>query len=310
MQVTLTHSKHLPNASSPSATRLQAQTLELSKPPQIRRQQGQKLHQSEPLKCPRCDSTNTKFCYYNNYNKSQPRHFCKTCKRHWTKGGNLRNVPIGGGRKNKRLKISKKGLNNTTATTTTITATGSTRIGSINNSSRVNPQMAGAEKQKQKLPLIPGDRKDMSGILYQALMNPPSSGLRQNSFNCGNLHSGSFDTNNDVFLFDSALSPPQIHQGLNFSYSTAATSYIDTHPSSISTSFQPPRHANSYTREVMEDSIITTIMPNTSSSLTQPWSVLNAKSGMDIASYSNWEDMDTFVSDDLNVPWDDYDIKP
>ncbi|XP_073147980.1 dof zinc finger protein DOF5.7-like [Henckelia pumila] len=59
------------------------------------------------LKCPRCDSTNTKFCYYNNYNLTQPRHFCKTCRRYWTKGGALRNVPIGGGcRKNKKIKSS------------------------------------------------------------------------------------------------------------------------------------------------------------------------------------------------------------
>lgn len=59
----------------------------------------------EQLKCPRCDSSNTKFCYYNNYNLSQPRHFCKACKRYWTRGGTLRNVPVGGGcRKNKRVK--------------------------------------------------------------------------------------------------------------------------------------------------------------------------------------------------------------
>ncbi|GKG23796.1 DOF zinc finger protein DOF5.7, partial [Tanacetum coccineum] len=32
------------------------------------------------LKCPRCDSPNTKFCYYNNYSLTQPRHFCKTCR--------------------------------------------------------------------------------------------------------------------------------------------------------------------------------------------------------------------------------------
>ncbi|KAL6912255.1 hypothetical protein ACP4OV_001060 [Aristida adscensionis] len=57
----------------------------------------------QPLKCPRCDSTHTKFCYYNNYSLSQPRYFCKTCRRYWTKGGSLRNVPVGGGcRKNKR----------------------------------------------------------------------------------------------------------------------------------------------------------------------------------------------------------------
>ncbi|XP_022846456.1 dof zinc finger protein DOF5.7-like [Olea europaea var. sylvestris] len=61
--------------------------------------------QEPTLKCPRCDSSNTKFCYYNNYNLSQPRHFCKTCRRYWTKGGALRNVPIGGGcRKNRKMK--------------------------------------------------------------------------------------------------------------------------------------------------------------------------------------------------------------
>ncbi|XP_077237579.1 dof zinc finger protein DOF5.4-like [Tasmannia lanceolata] len=60
---------------------------------------------NQALKCPRCDSLNTKFCYYNNYNLSQPRHFCKGCRRYWTKGGILRNVPVGGGcRKTKRSK--------------------------------------------------------------------------------------------------------------------------------------------------------------------------------------------------------------
>ncbi|KAL1565915.1 dof zinc finger protein DOF2.4-like [Salvia divinorum] len=57
------------------------------------------------MKCPRCESTNTKFCYFNNYSLSQPRHFCKTCRRYWTRGGALRNVPVGGGcRRNKRSK--------------------------------------------------------------------------------------------------------------------------------------------------------------------------------------------------------------
>ncbi|GMI76502.1 dof affecting germination 1 [Hibiscus trionum] len=61
----------------------------------------------QALNCPRCNSTNTKFCYYNNYSLSQPRHFCKTCRRYWTEGGSLRNVPVGGGsRKNKRALTS------------------------------------------------------------------------------------------------------------------------------------------------------------------------------------------------------------
>ena len=47
--------------------------------------------------CPRCESRDTKFCYYNYYNTSQPRHYCRSCRRYWTKGGSLRNVPVGGG---------------------------------------------------------------------------------------------------------------------------------------------------------------------------------------------------------------------
>ncbi|CAA7052261.1 unnamed protein product [Microthlaspi erraticum] len=67
------------------------------------------------LKCPRCESTNTKFCYFNNYSLTQPRHFCKTCRRYWTRGGALRNVPVGGGcRRNRRTKSSSN--NNSTAT--------------------------------------------------------------------------------------------------------------------------------------------------------------------------------------------------
>ncbi|KAL8150618.1 hypothetical protein V2J09_020426 [Rumex salicifolius] len=64
---------------------------------------AQGLPHQQAFKCPRCDSSNTKFCYYNNYNLSQPRHFCKNCRRYWTNGGILRNVPVGGGcRKTKR----------------------------------------------------------------------------------------------------------------------------------------------------------------------------------------------------------------
>ncbi|KAJ8771235.1 hypothetical protein K2173_026122 [Erythroxylum novogranatense] len=65
--------------------------------------------QEQALKCPRCDSPNTKFCYYNNYSLTQPRHFCKTCRRYWTRGGALRNVPMGGGcRKNNKIKSSSR----------------------------------------------------------------------------------------------------------------------------------------------------------------------------------------------------------
>ncbi|KAM7277950.1 hypothetical protein ACFE04_005084 [Oxalis oulophora] len=59
----------------------------------------------QALNCPRCNSTNTKFCYYNNYSLTQPRYFCKTCKRYWTEGGSLRNIPVGGGSNKKHKNV-------------------------------------------------------------------------------------------------------------------------------------------------------------------------------------------------------------
>ncbi|KAK7359899.1 hypothetical protein VNO77_01867 [Canavalia gladiata] len=86
--------------------------------------------ENQNLRCPRCDSSNTKFCYYNNYNLTQPRHFCKTCRRYWTKGGALRNVPIGGGcRKNKTIGVS----NSVAKTTSTKMKTVATEFGKTSN---------------------------------------------------------------------------------------------------------------------------------------------------------------------------------
>ncbi|XP_039008140.1 dof zinc finger protein DOF5.4-like isoform X2 [Hibiscus syriacus] len=81
-------------------------------------------HQNnQALKCPRCDSLNTKFCYYNNYNLSQPRYFCKGCRRYWTKGGVLRNVPVGGGcRKAKRSKSKIKPSSETTLSASAVSS--------------------------------------------------------------------------------------------------------------------------------------------------------------------------------------------
>ncbi|KAG1334456.1 cyclic dof factor 2 [Cocos nucifera] len=58
------------------------------------------------LPCPRCNSLDTKFCYFNNYNVNQPRHFCKNCQRYWTAGGTMRNVPVGAGRRKNKSSIS------------------------------------------------------------------------------------------------------------------------------------------------------------------------------------------------------------
>ncbi|KAF4362078.1 hypothetical protein CsatB_012271 [Cannabis sativa] len=80
--------------------------------------------EQETLKCPRCESMNTKFCYYNNYNLSQPRHFCKNCRRYWTKGGALRNIPVGGGsRKNTKKSSNPKRSTPTSSSSLTSSST-------------------------------------------------------------------------------------------------------------------------------------------------------------------------------------------
>lgn len=96
--------------------------------------QQQQQQQQPHLKCPRCDSSNTKFCYYNNYSLTQPRHFCKACKRYWTRGGTLRNVPVGGGyRKNKRVKRPATASSNDTASSNLTTTTNSATHHHISN---------------------------------------------------------------------------------------------------------------------------------------------------------------------------------
>lgn len=94
-----------------------------------------KLPQPEQaLKCPRCDSLNTKFCYFNNYSLSQPRHFCKTCRRYWTRGGALRNIPVGGGcRRNKRSKSAGSGTPSKSQTSTDLASSSTSTM--VTNSS-------------------------------------------------------------------------------------------------------------------------------------------------------------------------------
>ncbi|GAB4861568.1 hypothetical protein Ancab_036761 [Ancistrocladus abbreviatus] len=104
-----------------------------SRPPttgnMLERRAASRPQKEQNLNCPRCNSTNTKFCYYNNYSLTQPRYFCKACRRYWTQGGCLRNVPVGGGsRKNKRSTPSSSLSTNTlTPSAATSSASSSTK---------------------------------------------------------------------------------------------------------------------------------------------------------------------------------------
>ncbi|KAI4299351.1 hypothetical protein L6164_032819 [Bauhinia variegata] len=290
-----------------------AQDLELPKPSpcpvrkQQQQQQQQTQQQSEALKCPRCDSTNTKFCYYNNYNRSQPRHFCRACKRHWTKGGTLRNVPVGGGRKNKRVKKSTNATSSTTTTTSasTTTVATTTAIGSLDIGLNLNTHMTiHPHEQRQSLSLAVGDQKNMPPSVYQTLMRPPSLVPPHNHLiNTRDLESKALG-----FLGSTTL-PLDHNQNLHFPFSSSAS--FDTNPCSVSTSL---RSSSVYDYgedlKTMEEPTINSLLTCTSGTNTQPWEMPATSGGMEMSNYWNWEDLDSLVSTDINVPWEDSDLKP
>ncbi|CAF2160286.1 BnaA07g08490D [Brassica napus] len=171
--------KKMPSISSPNTNPLAImQSKNMIVAPSHQQQQQQQAHQQQPqLKCPRCDSSNTKFCYYNNYSLSQPRHFCKACKRYWTRGGTLRNVPVGGSyRKNKRVKRPA------TAASTVSKTTSSSPNHQISHFSSMNhhPMLYGLSDHVSScnsLPMIPSRFNDSS--------KTSSSGLESEFFSSG-----------------------------------------------------------------------------------------------------------------------------
>ncbi|XP_061963792.1 dof zinc finger protein DOF3.5-like [Populus nigra] len=116
--------------------------------------------------CPRCGSSNTKFCYYNNYSLTQPRYFCKGCRRYWTKGGSLRNVPVGGGcRKNRRGKSLRLSSNDHSK---------SIGCGGLPNNSIRHPHShkGNSSIESSSSPMIPdGSHIDLA-LVYAKFLNP------------------------------------------------------------------------------------------------------------------------------------------
>ncbi|OIT36421.1 PREDICTED: dof zinc finger protein DOF1.4-like [Nicotiana attenuata] len=232
---------------------------------------------AEPLKCPRCESTNTKFCYYNNYNKSQPRHFCKGCKRHWTEGGILRNVPVGGGRKIKRLKIT-------------------------------------SEKSNSQI-VVEDEKKNVFDNLYHE-PNIPSSSLPHdtitNNLCCSNfpkIQSYSCQTLKKCTTFERSDTHPATF--LKRPSNIVKTCVPQDEDMLLSLSFDKipcsiPTSTNQYSN-------IYNYMENLDSTKEEPantWQGPGTSSLMmeNMQSYWNWNDIEAL--DDLNILWDDTEIKP
>ncbi|CAN6289134.1 unnamed protein product [Urochloa humidicola] len=87
------------------------------------------------LVCPRCRSTETKFCYYNNYSLSQPRHFCKTCRRYWIHGGALRDLPFSSSVRRRRGRNKSSNDKHTSSKLALCTTSGTGRGSSSSSSS-------------------------------------------------------------------------------------------------------------------------------------------------------------------------------
>ncbi|GKV00968.1 hypothetical protein SLEP1_g13576 [Rubroshorea leprosula] len=145
--------------------------------------QQQQQQQKQALRCPRCDSSNTKFCYYNNYSLSQPRHFCKACKRYWTRGGTLRNVPVGGGcRKNKRVKRPASAVDGgSSAPSTSPNTTSQPQIDISSSSNHINPLFYGLTGIPSDMSL-PFSRFNSTGYDLQPQLNALGLGFSSNPF--------------------------------------------------------------------------------------------------------------------------------
>ncbi|GAU49765.1 hypothetical protein TSUD_386840 [Trifolium subterraneum] len=148
------------------------------------------------------------------------------------------------------------------------------------------------------------NQKNISSSIYdQSVIHPPSFLPPQNLMSTKDQSEGNneeFGIGNGMFL-SSSMSFTQ-NQSLIFPFSNSSSL----------------RSSNGYNYgeefKTMEESTINnSVMPSTSGSgtITQPWEIPATSSGMmDMSNYWSWEDIDSLVSTDLNVPWDDSDINP
>ncbi|KAL6878220.1 hypothetical protein ACP4OV_012390 [Aristida adscensionis] len=108
-----------------------------------------RIPRPEPgLQCPRCMSTDTKFCYFNNYSLSQPRYFCRTCRRFWTKGGVVRDLPFNNGARRRRL--SKRNQITKSTSSPVASAARSERSSLSSASATATSASSGATKMERK----------------------------------------------------------------------------------------------------------------------------------------------------------------
>ncbi|KAI3898202.1 hypothetical protein MKX03_017628 [Papaver bracteatum] len=255
---------------------LQSSGLEFSNNnPSLIQQQQQQF--AQPLNCPRCDSTNTKFCYYNNYNRTQPRHYCKSCKRHWTKGGTLRNVPVGGARKNKRQKIDNNSSSNK----------------SKNNSNKKRRVVTDCSERKGNNMVLQSsglEQDTTSEFLYESLIYPTSTtatARQQNFFSVENSNIG----DGNSFMSSSSIDPGPIPMFQFASLSSIDHNHQQHNPSlNSSTTLSNGGFQSSSTNGFNYSG------DSASVESSSPWQAPSTNNFMNSSSINwSWEDLNTLV---------------
>ncbi|KAJ8545503.1 hypothetical protein K7X08_018086 [Anisodus acutangulus] len=266
--------------------------------------------QPPPQKCPRCDSNNTKFCYYNNYSLTQPRYFCKTCRRYWTQGGTLRNVPVGGGcRKGKRtMKVGGSG---------DVSGGSSSSAGEV--SSRLNHQpppqitnlsaeaafFSGNNSRSQPTPLPSmsslytggGGGGFLSSLAAMQSMTQLSEGV--------NNHSSQLGVNNQFGNFHIPSTPPKVQSQQMEQQPSQSGFYQMVNrensmespfcPSDQTLQFQPTRPLGSWTQRFINNNN-NNVWPNSSASSSSSGGATNNRVAAAGASLSpnQWPDLPGF----------------
>ncbi|KAJ8563058.1 hypothetical protein K7X08_031510 [Anisodus acutangulus] len=210
--------------SSPKSTKEDPSEKVLKKPDKI-------------LPCPRCNSMETKFCYYNNYNVNQPRHFCKKCQRYWTAGGTMRNVPVGSGRR-KNKSSSTSSYRHIMVSDTLQAARFEGAHGMNLSTFRANGTVLGFGSDK--VPLC----DSMASILNLAEKSHNSIGNDRSNEACSTTSNSTEKGNNSSTTHDLAWKsiqafPPQVHHfpGPPWPYSVPPPALS---PSGYPVSFYPP----------------------------------------------------------------------
>lgn len=271
-----------------------------SSPSSSDRRQKSSIQAEHVQKCPRCNSLNTKFCYYNNYSLTQPRHFCKNCRRYWTKGGALRNVPVGGGCRKNKTRAKQTSVD--PGSIVSVDDSTSNMLASINNRacSPLLPSFSGPSssafsdlsKESHGFGLTFSHLQECARMEDQSGAVPSSQGVydlgSENSRIPASLLSDSFSKPsslmNNMPHFDTRF------MGISYPNSTATEQSTMYHGPDSSSYLETVSHVATASVPCVEDHLSSFSMPRTGSSMDSQMSFQQHKGGVQMVNGRQAED--------------------